>query len=71
MNLLSLILAVATALTVGAVFGFLMLSIGMRTEGDRMNSDSASRDPISNATRRILGVYVRRADETAPHDGRK
>jgi hypothetical protein len=66
-----LILAMAAVLTISAIAGLLVLVIGMRTEGNRMSPDSAPRDRVSTAARRILGVYVRRPEEPKFHDARR
>jgi hypothetical protein len=66
MNAIVLILAGGAAVTLCLLAVFVMLLIGMRTEGARLKPSSASHTRTGNAARRVLGVYVRREIEEIP-----
>jgi hypothetical protein len=66
MNAIVLILAGGAAATLCLLAVFVMLLIGMRTEGARLKPSSASHTRTGNAVRRVLGVYVRRESEETP-----
>jgi hypothetical protein len=66
MNVVILILAVAAVVSLGFVAGFVMLLIGMRAEGSRLQPISACHTRTAIAARRLLGVSVRRELEKSP-----
>jgi hypothetical protein len=66
MNAIVLILAAGAAATLSLLAIFVMLLIGMRTEGAQLKPTSASHTRTGNAARRVLGVYVRRAIDETP-----
>jgi hypothetical protein len=66
MNAVILILAVAAVASFGFPAVFVMLLIGMRTEGRQLRPSSASHTRMESLARRILGVYVRREIEKTP-----
>jgi hypothetical protein len=68
MNTVILILAVTAVASLGFLAVFVMLLIGMRTEGRHLSPSSASHTRTASAVRRILGLYVRREIEKTPVD---
>jgi hypothetical protein len=66
MNTVILILAVTAVANLGFLAVFVMLLIGMRTEGSQLSPSSASHTRTESVTRRILGLYVRREVEKTP-----
>ena len=66
MNTIILTLAIAAAMSLGFLVVFVMLLIGMRTEGSHLSPSSASHTRLGSAARRILGVYVRRELKETP-----
>jgi hypothetical protein len=64
-------LAIAALMAFGLLAGFVLLLIGMRTEGRYLRPSSAPHTRTGAATRRILGVYVRleREQASVQHDG--
>jgi hypothetical protein len=70
MNAVILILAVTAVASLGLLAVFVMLLVGMRTEGSQLSPSSASHTRTESVARRILGLYVRRAiEETAVEYG--
>ena len=63
-------LAIAALVAFGLLAGFVLLLIGMRTEGRHLRPSSAPHTRTGAAARRILGVYVRLERKQAPaqHD---
>ena len=68
MNAVILILAVTAVASFGFPAVFVMLLIGMRTEGRQLSPSSASHTRTESVARRILGLYVRREVEKTPAD---
>jgi hypothetical protein len=66
MNTIILILAIAAVVSVGFLAVFVMLLIGMRTEGSHLSPSSASHTRTESAARWLLGLYVRRELEKTP-----
>jgi hypothetical protein len=66
MNAIVLILTGGAAVTLCLLAIFVMLLIGMRTEGTRLRSSNAPHTRAANAARRVLGVYVRREVKQTP-----
>jgi hypothetical protein len=60
MNAMIAILAIAAVVGLGLLAVFVMLLIGMRTEGSHMSPSSAPHTRTGTAARRLLGVYVHR-----------
>ena len=71
MTAVIVILAIAALVTFGLLAGFVMLLIGMRTEGRHLRPSSAPHTRTGAAARRILGVYVRLERDQTPvqYDG--
>jgi hypothetical protein len=63
MNAIIPILAITAVVALGLLAVFVMLIIGMRTEGSYMSPSSAPRTRAGYVTRRILGAYVRQAED--------
>jgi hypothetical protein len=63
-----MILAVTVVASLGFLAVFVMLLIGMRTEGSQLRPSSASHTRTESAAHRILGLYVRREIEKTPAD---
>jgi hypothetical protein len=55
-----LILAIAATVSLGFPAVFVVLIIGMRTEGNHLSPSDAHYTRMGSAARRLLGVYVRR-----------
>jgi hypothetical protein len=70
-NAVTPILVTVAILIVGLLALFAMLTIAIWAEGNRISSDDAWHSRAEAAARRILGVYVRRPDETTFNDTRK
>jgi hypothetical protein len=68
MDTVILILAVTAVASIGFLAVFVMLLIGMRTEGSQLSPSSAFHTRTESVTRRILGLYVRREVEKTPAD---
>ena len=71
-TILTLTLAAMVSLCFLAVF--MMLIIGMRTEGNHLSPSDANHTRMGSAARRLLGVYVRREIAKTPilyHDVRR
>lgn len=66
MNTIILILAIAAIMGLGFPAVFVMLLIGMRTEGSHLSPSSASHTRVERAARRLLGLYVRRELKQTP-----
>jgi len=66
MNATTLILAIAATVSLGFLAVFVMLIIGMRTEGNHLSPSDAYHARMGSAARRLLGVYVRREIEKTP-----
>ena len=61
-----LILAIAAMVSLGFLAVFVVLIIGMRTEGNHLSPSDALHTRMESAARRLLGVYVRREIEKTP-----
>jgi hypothetical protein len=66
MSTVILILAIAAVVSLCFLVVFVMLLIGMRTEGSHLSPSGASHTRMESAARRILGLYVRRELEKTP-----
>jgi type II secretory pathway component PulJ len=55
-----LILVIAAMVSLGFLAMFVVLIIGMRTEGNHLSPSDALHTRMERAARRLLGVYVRR-----------
>jgi hypothetical protein len=63
-NTVILVLAMTAVMSIGFLAVFVMLLIGMRTEGSSLSPSSAPHTRMQGAARRLLGVYVRRETKT-------
>jgi hypothetical protein len=61
-----LILVIAAMVSLGFLAMFVVLIIGMRTEGNHLSPSDALHTRMERAARRLLGVYVRREIEKTP-----
>jgi hypothetical protein len=66
MNAIALILAIATVVSLGFLALFMVLLIGMRTEGSQLRPSSAPHTRLGSAARRVLGLYVQRQHMESP-----
>ena len=73
MNSVILVVAIAAVVSLGFLAVFVMLLVGMRTEGSHLSPSSGPHTRTESATRRILGLYVRREFEKTPaqYDARR
>jgi hypothetical protein len=66
MNAITVSLAIGAVVSSGFLAVFVVLLIGMRTEGSHLSPSSAPHTRMESAARRLLGVYVRREPEQTP-----
>jgi hypothetical protein len=59
-------LAIVAMASFGFLALFVILLIGMRTEGSQLRPSNAAHTGTERVVRRILGLYVRREIETTP-----
>jgi hypothetical protein len=58
-----LILTIAATVSLSFLSVFVVLIIGMRTEGNHLSPSDAHHSRMESAARRLMGVYVRREIE--------
>lgn len=66
MNTVIIVLAITAVASAGFLTVFVMLLIGMRTEGSQLSPSSAPHMRAESIARRILGLYVRRESGKTP-----
>jgi hypothetical protein len=66
MSAVILTLAIVAIPSFGFLTVFVILLIGMRTEGSQLRPSNVAHTRTESVARRILGLYVRREIETTP-----
>lgn len=64
MNAVITIVAIAAIVGLALLAVFVLLLVGMRTEGSHLSTSGAPHTRIGGAVRRLLGVYVRRPGDS-------